>query len=594
MGDSRPSAPPPAASPLLAACPTCRAVFRGGFQRCPNDGSRLQAGPDDPLVGTVLAGRYQIEAVIGDGGIGRVYRARHVRMSRRFAIKVPFGELAYDRKVRARFANEADAASRLSHPNVIGVVDVGETPEGLFYLAMDLADGTALCDVIARGALDERRATTIFAQIADGLAHAHDRGLIHRDLKPDNVILARGGDGGEQARIVDFGLAIVGHERAGSRLTTEGVVLGTPHYMAPEQATDEDIDYRADLFALGLILFEMLAGCLPFDGTAVEVARQNLGRELPTVAARAQRPVDPLLEGLVRWLTRKQAHERPERTAQVAEIARMLLRGDRDAAAACIPGALPPPAEVELVPLDDGAAEPAEPLAPPPPTSTATVAPAAPPLPAATLAAPPPVATRFDPPAEPRPTEQTAPALRRRRVAIAAVVLALVLGGGAAILSTGGGGTGGAPVATVDAAVAPIAVVEAIDAGVVEVVAVVDEPDAAVEAAAPDAGVRVTGRPPPARRIDAGVPAVARDPGPVADPTAPLDDDAEKATLRDLYQRVGKQLDAAVATHGVDATAGLRRRYGAIAYLEAIRKKPLRAEALTELRALSRELAALK
>ncbi|HVK73460.1 MAG TPA: serine/threonine-protein kinase [Kofleriaceae bacterium] len=412
MGDSRPSAPPPAASPLLAACPTCRAVFRGGFQRCPNDGSRLQAGPDDPLVGTVLAGRYQIEAVIGDGGIGRVYRARHVRMSRRFAIKVPFGELAYDRKVRARFANEADAASRLSHPNVIGVVDVGETPEGLFYLAMDLADGTALCDVIARGALDERRATTIFAQIADGLAHAHDRGLIHRDLKPDNVILARGGDGGEQARIVDFGLAIVGHERAGSRLTTEGVVLGTPHYMAPEQATDEDIDYRADLFALGLILFEMLAGCLPFDGTAVEVARQNLGRELPTVAARAQRPVDPLLEGLVRWLTRKQAHERPERTAQVAEIARMLLRGDRDAAAACIPGALPPPAEVELVPLDDGAAEPAEPLAPP--TATATVAPAAPPLPAATLAAPPPVATRFDPPAEPRPTEQTAPAAVRR------------------------------------------------------------------------------------------------------------------------------------------------------------------------------------
>ena len=121
-----------ARAPTHACCPTCKAVFRGAFKRCPHDGELLVETDDDPLVGCVLAERYQIEEVLGDGGLGRVYKARHVRMSRRFAIKVPFGEVGYDRKARARLANEAEAASRLDHPNVIGVVDVGESAAGLF------------------------------------------------------------------------------------------------------------------------------------------------------------------------------------------------------------------------------------------------------------------------------------------------------------------------------------------------------------------------------------------------------------------------------------------------------------------------------
>ena len=268
MSDSEPGARPKAD---LSSCPTCKAVFRGGFQRCPSDGSRLTPGGDDPLVGTVLAERYHIDDVIGDGGIGRVYRARHTRMSRRFAIKVPFGEVAYDRKQRARLSNEAEAASRLSHPNVIGIVDVGETSEGLFYMAMDLADGASLADIVADGPMSQPRALALLAQIADGLAHAHERELVHRDLKPENVIVSQSPDGGELARIVDFGLAIVGaDEPRTNRLTTNGIVLGTPHYMSPEQATDEPLDFRTDLFALGLILFEMIAGIHPFDGGPID------------------------------------------------------------------------------------------------------------------------------------------------------------------------------------------------------------------------------------------------------------------------------------------------------------------------------------
>ncbi len=313
---------------ILAACPTCKAVFRGGFQRCPNDGSRLAPGADDPLVGTVLAERYQIDQVIGDGGIGRVYRARHVRMSRAFAIKVPFGELGYDRKARARFANEAEAASRLSHPNVIGVVDVGETREGLFYMAMDLAEGPSLATLLDDGPLPAPRVLAILVQLADGLAHAHDRGLVHRDLKPDNVILTAGPDGGEQVRIVDFGLAIVDADATRDRLTTEGVVLGTPHYMAPEQATDEALDLRTDLFALGLIVYELLAGVHPFDGAPIDVARQNLSRELPPIRERAGVEVEPVLEALIRWLTQKAPADRPASTGLVVRLARALAAGD--------------------------------------------------------------------------------------------------------------------------------------------------------------------------------------------------------------------------------------------------------------------------
>ena len=600
---------------MLAACPTCKAVFRGGFQRCPNDGTRLDPEGGDPLVGSVLAGRYQIEGVIGDGGIGRVYRARHVRMSRRFAIKVPFGELGYDRKARARFANEAEAASRLSHPNVIGVVDVGETAEGLFYMAMDLAEGSSLADVIGDGPMVPSRVLAILIQLADGLAHAHDRGLVHRDLKPENVILTRGGDGTQLVRIVDFGLALVDtlENKPRDRLTTEGVVLGTPHYMAPEQATDDQLDFRVDLFALGIIVFEMLAGVHPFDGGPMDVARQNLSRELPSILDRSGIRVDPLLEALVSWLTRKAPAQRPGHAGLVAQFSRHLAAGHRGAAHAMLPAFV---IKADLAPfaeISDGADDDlAIPVAPataegtggvsfPPPVSSGAVAAVVAESQAAAKHSEVPVLPRV---AEVRPqtTERVEPEpSSARRWIVVGIVLALLGGVLAAALVLGGkrsGGGGAADAALLaladDAAAAPDAAPLVVDD--VDATAMLDEP---VDAGAVDgrAGRRVdaaiTVRPP----VDAAV--AVRPPVDAAVAVRPPIDapvpDVPAATLKGLYSQVGQALEAAMTKHGRDRTQALRDRYARIPpYLEAVRKPELRTQAETQLKALLRDLAALK
>jgi serine/threonine-protein kinase len=287
----------------LLVCPRCLAVFRTGFRACPRDGETLQETRTDPLIGKTFADRYQIESLIGEGGIGRVYKARHARMSRRYALKIPYGEVAYDPKVRARFANEAEAASRLSHPNVVGVIDFGETDTGLLYMAMDYAEGQSLAQLIGEsGPLERSWVIRFTKEIAEGLAHAHDRGLVHRDLKPDNIIIERDGD---KPRIVDFGLAIF-REQEGGRMTTQGTVLGTPHYMAPEQATGQEIEPRTDLFSLGLCMYEMLAGVLPFEGTPIQVARRNLSSPVPLIAERVPGlEVDPGLEALCHHMLAK-------------------------------------------------------------------------------------------------------------------------------------------------------------------------------------------------------------------------------------------------------------------------------------------------
>jgi serine/threonine-protein kinase len=560
---------------MLASCPQCKAVFRGGFQRCPNDGSRLSQDSEDPLLGTVLADRYYVEGIIGDGGIGRVYRAQHTRMSRRFAIKVPFGELGYDHKQRARFSNEAEAASRLSHPNVIGVVDVGETSEGLFYMAMDLAEGQNLADAISEGPMDPARALNIIAQLAEGLAHAHDRELVHRDLKPENILLGRGVEGKEQPRIVDFGLAIVdADEPRKNRLTTDGVVLGTPHYMAPEQATDEPLDFRTDLFAFGLIVFEMLAGIHPFDGAPMDVARQNLSRELPTIYARSRVRVDPLLEALVTWMTQKSPDDRPAQTIQVAHVARALIAGDRKGARELLPTKLRPPEEVA----------PATSLVPP-----ASVTPQ--PHPVVMPPGVPHLPTQAD---ALYPTQRVEGGSRKRFVIVLAIVFALLAGVVGVVMLAGRGGK--QKVAMIEDAAVLVVPPDAapVDAAPPDAAEMIDEPVDAAPVAV-DAGRRTPPRVDAAvaivrpKEIDAGVkPPPAIDAGVIPPPTS-------NATLRQLYEQVGSALDKAIVKYGKDKTDAFKRRYAAIPpYLEAIRKDDLRKQAETQLRALQRDIAGLK
>jgi len=294
----------------------------------------------DELVGQVLASRYLIEHKLGEGAMGTVYRARHVKMGRPFAVKVLHPKLLEDEKLALRFAREAELAGRLHHPNVIGVVDVGETPEGHRYMVMDFAAGGDLADLLGEAPMPPARIIHLVRQMLEGLYHAHEAGLIHRDFKPENVIVERDDHGNEVPRIVDFGISILrdGGEAADAtgRLTTNGLVLGTPHYMAPEQAVADPIDHRIDLFAMGIVVYEMLCGRLPFDGAGAEVARANLLLDPPPISQRVPHlEVDPLLEAYARHLMAKNRDRRPATAKRARELLDLIER-DRAAAAAAL------------------------------------------------------------------------------------------------------------------------------------------------------------------------------------------------------------------------------------------------------------------
>jgi serine/threonine-protein kinase len=266
-----------------------------------------------------------LEAPIGDGGMGTVYRAHHAKVSRQFAIKVLHRSLLTNEKIVLRFEREAELAGRLRHTNVVSVVDVGTTEHDMRYLAMELAPGINLATILEDGPLSESRMLDLAKQLCAGLAHAHEVGLIHRDFKPENVIVEQQRGGREIARIVDFGVAVlredVDHSAERDRLTTKGIVVGTPHYMAPEQACAEPLDHRVDIFALGLICYEMLTGRLPFDGTGAEVVRANLTEPVPPMAVRAPYvSVDPALEAIVMRMLAKHREDRPENAHVVREM----------------------------------------------------------------------------------------------------------------------------------------------------------------------------------------------------------------------------------------------------------------------------------
>jgi len=308
--------------------------------RASDRASSAEDGGKDKIIGEVLANRYRIETRLGEGAMGAVYKAKHVKVGRAFAVKVLHSKLLEDTKVAQRFEREAELAGRLRHPNVVGVVDVGETSDGLRYMVMDFAHGPDLASMLTEAPMTGARVINMTRQMLEGLYHAHEAGLIHRDFKPENVIVEKDAHGTEVPRIVDFGIAILRDGGSGAdahgRLTTNGLVLGTPHYMAPEQAVADPIDHRIDLFALGIVIYEMLCGKLPFDGTGAEVARANLLLDPPLISQRVPYlEVDPLLEAFARRLMAKKRDARPA-TAKAARELLDLIEKDRDAAAAAL------------------------------------------------------------------------------------------------------------------------------------------------------------------------------------------------------------------------------------------------------------------
>lgn len=290
------------------------------------------AGP-----GYIVDDRYVLERQLGSGTMGTAYLARHAKIGRAVAIKLLHRHLLEEPLMRKRFQREALLAGRLHHKNVAAVIDVGETPAGESYIVMEFADGTSLANLI-EGPMSEARVAGILGQLLDGLDHAHRTGLVHRDLKPENIIVGRDDHGGDLPRIVDFGIAIGDVTTAGDtgKLTTVGMVLGTPHFMAPEQAAGIEVDARADLFALGVCGYELLAGVTPFDGDGVDVIRATLSRDAPPLGDRVPGlRVDPLLDLFVRRLMARRREHRPV-SAHAARQLLDLISTDRDAAAVAL------------------------------------------------------------------------------------------------------------------------------------------------------------------------------------------------------------------------------------------------------------------
>ena len=254
-------------------CPTCGTEYPLSERFCPRDGTALRStNAAADLIGSVVAERYHILKKLGEGGMGTVYLAEHVKMGRKAALKVMNPGMNSDPDAIARFNREAANASRLNHPNVCGIYDFGETPEGLIYLAMEFIEGQSLTSLIEKnGALAAPRAASIIHQAADALAVAHDYGIVHRDLKPDNIMIAKGRDNSDQVKVVDFGIAKASSSDA-QKVTKTGLVVGTPEYMSPEQLAGDKLDGRSDIYSLGLVAFNCLTGKLPFPSNSAQEA----------------------------------------------------------------------------------------------------------------------------------------------------------------------------------------------------------------------------------------------------------------------------------------------------------------------------------
>jgi eukaryotic-like serine/threonine-protein kinase len=250
---------------MARLCPVCGTTYPDTVRFCPDDASTLRAIDDGgDLIGEVIADRYQVTALLGEGGMGRVYVARHVRLPQQVAIKVLHPSLVKDASAVARFNREAANAARIEHDRVARVFDFGETGDGAVYLAMEFVAGRTLRAVLAGDPpLAPTRAANLIYQIADGLDAAHRLQIVHRDLKPDNILVATDEQGVDRVKIVDFGIAKALDGRD-AKLTQTGMAVGTPEFMSPEQLFGEDVDARSDVYALGLVAFQCLTGTLPF------------------------------------------------------------------------------------------------------------------------------------------------------------------------------------------------------------------------------------------------------------------------------------------------------------------------------------------
>jgi serine/threonine-protein kinase len=292
------------------------------FKVCPRDAIPLEdvAGEDeDRLLGALVGDAFRIERLVGEGGMARVYEARHLRLpSKRFAIKVLSAAYSHQPDVVARFQREAEAASGINHPNVVDVYDVNRTSDGTPYLVTEFLRGTDFATLLQeRGQLEVGLTIHIVRQVVRALGAAHARGIVHRDVKPENVFLV--GDGRSPlVKVLDFGISKVeGPEGGGSTLTRTGMIMGTPGYMPPEQARGSRVDHRADIYGVGAMLYRALTGQLPFDS---EDPAETLGAVLTQEPPRPRSLEPSIPEPLELVIERAMAKDPEERYPSMAEL----------------------------------------------------------------------------------------------------------------------------------------------------------------------------------------------------------------------------------------------------------------------------------
>jgi serine/threonine-protein kinase len=275
----------------------------------------------DELLGTLFAGRFRVEEVIGVGGMGTVYLAQHELLKRPVALKVIRADLANSKELNPRFRREARAASRVDHPHVTYILDFGETEQGRAYMAMEYVEGPTLAHALFReGPFSVERAAAILEQIAQALAAAHACNVIHRDLKPRNVVLTEHAGQADFVKVLDFGLAKIVDLKSTSVITPLGHTFGTPEYISPEQAVDQPVDHRADIYSLGVVAYEVLTGQVPFIGNTTQVVTAHVNRiPLPLSSASARGDIPTVLDRIVARCLEKRPDDRFQSAAELAE-----------------------------------------------------------------------------------------------------------------------------------------------------------------------------------------------------------------------------------------------------------------------------------
>ncbi|MFH1132357.1 MAG: protein kinase, partial [Pseudomonadota bacterium] len=287
----------------MPSCPTCNGRFvEGAF--CPKDGTPLSPDEKNPnsSIGQIVGGRYRLTKLLGQGGMGEVYSAEHVHITKTVAVKLLHPQIGNNAEAVARFRLEAQSASSIGHRNIVVIDDFGTMENGRVYLCMEYLEGKSLAELMQTpGGISLCFALNIMCQVCDGLTVAHAKNIVHRDMKPENIFISVQDDGQPVAKILDFGIAKVSGTDENQSLTRTGTVFGTPHYMSPEQALGQKVDYRADIYSAGVILFEIITGQVPFKAESfMGILSQHIVKQPPPFnTVSPDRTPPPSLEAIV-------------------------------------------------------------------------------------------------------------------------------------------------------------------------------------------------------------------------------------------------------------------------------------------------------